>query len=89
MSFDAKHLYELMPAVYRLRDADAGGTLKALLSVIAEQTSVCPIRILQHLRRMLPSAPCSYKASRSWHRCRNNSEGDRPADRSALLASRW
>ncbi len=37
MSFDAKHLYELMPAVYRLRDADAGGPLKALLSVIAEQ----------------------------------------------------
>jgi hypothetical protein len=40
MSFDAKHLYDLMPAVYRLRDADAGGPLKALLSVIAEQTSV-------------------------------------------------
>jgi hypothetical protein len=40
MSFDAKHLYELLPAVYRLRDADAGGPLQALLSVIAEQTSV-------------------------------------------------
>jgi hypothetical protein len=40
VSFDAKHLYDLMPAVYRLRDADAGGPLQALLSVIAEQTSV-------------------------------------------------
>jgi len=40
VSFDAKHLYELMPAVYRLRDAQAGGPLKALLSVIAEQTEV-------------------------------------------------
>jgi hypothetical protein len=40
VSFDAKHLYELMPAVYRLRDADAGGPLQALLQVIAEQTGV-------------------------------------------------
>lgn len=40
MSFDAERLYELMPAVYRLRDAEQGGPLRAFLSVIAEQIAV-------------------------------------------------
>jgi hypothetical protein len=52
MSFDANKLYDLLPAVYRIRDAElaqqaqqiAGvpqdGPLKALLSVIAEQAAV-------------------------------------------------
>jgi hypothetical protein len=30
-------LYELLPAVYRLRDLEQGGALKALLQVISEQ----------------------------------------------------
>jgi hypothetical protein len=30
-------LFNLLPAVYRMRDADAGGALQALLSVISEQ----------------------------------------------------
>jgi hypothetical protein len=29
MSFDAKRMYELLPAIYRLRDADRGEPLKA------------------------------------------------------------
>ena len=30
MSFDAKQLYELLPAIYRIRDAEQGEPLKAL-----------------------------------------------------------
>lgn len=40
MSFDTKKLYELLPAVYRLRDEEQGQPLRALLSVIAEQAAV-------------------------------------------------
>ena len=52
MSFDANKLYDLLPAVYRIRDAELAqqaeqiggvpqdGPLKALLSVIAEQAAV-------------------------------------------------
>jgi hypothetical protein len=40
MSFDAARLYELLPAVYRLRDAEQGEPLRALLSVIAGQVAV-------------------------------------------------
>jgi hypothetical protein len=36
----ADHLYKLLPAIYRLRDAEHGDVLKALLAVIAEQASV-------------------------------------------------
>jgi hypothetical protein len=40
LSFDAQHLYELLPVLYRLRDSEQGEPLKALLSVIAEQVGV-------------------------------------------------
>jgi hypothetical protein len=40
VSFDLQTLYGLLPAVYRLRDAERGEPLKALLSVIAEQVAV-------------------------------------------------
>jgi hypothetical protein len=40
MSFDAQTLYQLLPAIYRIRDTDQGGSLQALLSVIAEQAQV-------------------------------------------------
>ncbi|HEV2862147.1 MAG TPA: hypothetical protein VGX48_14145 [Pyrinomonadaceae bacterium] len=40
MSFDAERLYELLPAVYRVRDAERGEPLRALLSVIAGQVAV-------------------------------------------------
>ena len=40
MSFDAKRLFELLPAVYRIRDAQEGGQLQALLTVIASQAGV-------------------------------------------------
>ena len=33
-------LYELVPVVYRLRDAERGYPLKALLRVIAEQVNL-------------------------------------------------
>ncbi len=40
MSFDIETLYALLPAVYRLRDAEQGEPLKALLSVIAGQIAI-------------------------------------------------
>jgi hypothetical protein len=40
MSFNKQRLYELLPAVYRIRDAEQGEPLKALVSVIAEQVAV-------------------------------------------------
>ena len=40
MSFDAQKLYELLPAIYRSRDAEQSEPLRALLAVIAEQIGV-------------------------------------------------
>ena len=40
MSFDVERLYDLLPAIYRIRDAEEGEPLKALLSVIAEEVAV-------------------------------------------------
>jgi hypothetical protein len=40
MTIDADFLYARLPAVYRIRDAQDGGPLKALLAVIAEQAGV-------------------------------------------------
>jgi hypothetical protein len=40
MSFDAQKLYELLPAIYRARDAEQGEPLRELLAVMAEQTGV-------------------------------------------------
>lgn len=40
MSIDTEQLYNLLPAIYRIRDAEQGEPLKALLSVIAEQAAV-------------------------------------------------
>ncbi len=40
MSFDAQRLYELLPSIYRIRDADQGKPLEALLTVIAEQAAI-------------------------------------------------
>ena len=37
---DPDFLYELVPVVYRLRDADRGWPLRALLRVIGEQVHV-------------------------------------------------
>lgn len=37
MPFDVEHLYNLLPAIYRLRDAEQGEPLKALIGVLAEQ----------------------------------------------------
>lgn len=40
MSFDTEKLYSLLPSVYRIRDAEQGNPLKALLSVFAEQIAL-------------------------------------------------
>ena len=37
MSFDAQRLYDLLPAIYRIRDAEQAEPLKALLTIVAEQ----------------------------------------------------
>jgi hypothetical protein len=39
-TFDGDKLYELLPAIYRIRDAEQGQPLKQLLAVIGEQMSV-------------------------------------------------
>ncbi len=40
MSFDIDRLYNLLPAIYRIRDAEQGEPLKALLSVVVDQVAV-------------------------------------------------
>jgi hypothetical protein len=40
MSFTAERIFELLPSVDRLRDGAAGGTLRALIEVIAGQVAV-------------------------------------------------
>ncbi len=40
MSFTTDELYQLLPAIYRIRDAEQGEPLKALLAVIAGQARV-------------------------------------------------
>ena len=40
-------LYELLPAIHRMRDAERGYPLKALLQVIAEQVNVVEDDIAQ------------------------------------------
>jgi hypothetical protein len=40
MNLNAETLYNLLPAIYRIRDAEQGEPLKALISVIAEQAMV-------------------------------------------------
>lgn len=40
MSFDAKTLYDLLPAIYRLRDAGEGYPLRDLVTVLAETAAI-------------------------------------------------
>ena len=40
MKVDVTPIYDLLPAIYRIRDAERGEPLKAFLSVIAEQVAV-------------------------------------------------
>jgi hypothetical protein len=40
MSFDAKRLLELLPELYRVRDAEQGGPLRDLLGVVADQLTI-------------------------------------------------
>ena len=40
MSFEAQRLYELLPASCRIRDAEQGGAIRALITIIAEQAQV-------------------------------------------------
>ncbi len=47
MTANADRLYNLLPVVYRLRDADQGYPLRALLQVISEQVNVVDADIAQ------------------------------------------
>jgi hypothetical protein len=47
MSMTSDHLYDLLPVVYRMRDAERGYPLRALLGVIAEQASLVEADIAQ------------------------------------------
>ena len=38
--FDTETFYRLLPAIHRIRDAEQGEPLKALLGVLAEQVAV-------------------------------------------------
>ncbi len=40
MKYDAQKLLDLLPAIYRLKDAENGGALEGLLAVLAEQAQV-------------------------------------------------
>ena len=40
MTIDADKLYELLPAIYRIRDEEHAGALRALIGVLAEQATV-------------------------------------------------
>ena len=40
MSFTNQKLLDLLPAIYRIRDEERGGPVKALLSVVADQIAV-------------------------------------------------
>jgi hypothetical protein len=40
MSFDVERLYGLLPAIHRIRDAERGGPLRAVLAVIANEVAV-------------------------------------------------
>lgn len=40
MTADAERLYELLPAIYRVRDAEQGGPLRALVEVLASQAAL-------------------------------------------------
>lgn len=40
MSFDAQKLFDLLPAIYRIRDAERDNQLQALLGVVADQFGV-------------------------------------------------
>ncbi len=40
MSLSTEQLYELLPAIYRVRDTELGEPLKALVAVVAEQAAV-------------------------------------------------
>ena len=45
--FDAEKLFHLLPAIHRIRDAEQGGPLQALLAVMAEQIAVMEENIEQ------------------------------------------
>ncbi|MET0646940.1 MAG: hypothetical protein ABW208_09995 [Pyrinomonadaceae bacterium] len=47
MSFDAENLYNLLPAIYRIRDAERGEPLRALLTVIADEAVVLDDNLAQ------------------------------------------
>ena len=47
MSLNADQLFALLPAVYRTRDADAGGVLQAFCAVLAQQLAVAEDNIEQ------------------------------------------
>jgi hypothetical protein len=40
MSYDPDKLYNLLPAVYRVRDVEQGEPLRQLLTVIAQQVGI-------------------------------------------------
>jgi len=47
MSFDARTMYDLLPAIVRIRDVEQGEPLRALLTVVAEQAAVLEENLAQ------------------------------------------
>src|ERR1043166_8266630 len=47
MKVDVTSIYNLLPAIYRIRDAELGEPLKAFLSVIAEQVALLDENLAQ------------------------------------------
>ena len=44
---DAETLFNLLPAIYRVRDTEQGGPLQALMAVLAEQVSALEENLAQ------------------------------------------
>jgi hypothetical protein len=47
VNYDVEHLYALLPAIYRVRDAERGEPLRALISALAEQAMVLEESVAQ------------------------------------------
>lgn len=47
MNITAEHLYSLLPSIYRVRDAEGDGSLRALIDVLAEQGGIIEEDIAQ------------------------------------------
>ena len=66
--YTAEKLYDLLPAIYRIRDSEQGKPLKALLTVVAEQMALLEEDIGDRTTTGL-SRPARNGSLRTWAIC--------------------